>query len=178
MVDVGIDGQIEFVNDAGKATGQLIAVQVKSGPSYFHDHGDHWWFYPDSKHRYYWERYPLPVIVMLHHPDENITYWADARLALRSPEKASLAHISVPKATQLQSTSRDKLFVSVGASGAQVLPIPEVLKVYLISASLHRGFDRSVNLRFTSLRWQHGRARVSRLPGTLQTGCRTHGPGR
>ncbi|WP_221928138.1 DUF4365 domain-containing protein [Pseudomonas syringae] len=32
--DVGIDGNIEFVNAEGFATGRIVAVQVKSGPSY------------------------------------------------------------------------------------------------------------------------------------------------
>ena len=52
MADVGIDGQIEYVSRDGKATGQLLAAQVKSGPSYFHDHNTHWHFYPDDKHRF------------------------------------------------------------------------------------------------------------------------------
>lgn len=30
--DVGIDGNLEFVNPDGFATGKAIAVQVKSGP--------------------------------------------------------------------------------------------------------------------------------------------------
>lgn len=32
--DVGIDGQIEHVDERGNATGHLVAVQVKSGTSY------------------------------------------------------------------------------------------------------------------------------------------------
>ncbi|WP_270828343.1 DUF4365 domain-containing protein [Aeromonas sp. Y318-1] len=32
--DVGIDGQIELVNDDGSATGMLIGVQIKSGDSF------------------------------------------------------------------------------------------------------------------------------------------------
>jgi Domain of unknown function (DUF4365) len=31
MADVGIDGQIEYVNKEGYATGRMIAVQIKSG---------------------------------------------------------------------------------------------------------------------------------------------------
>lgn len=33
--DVGIDGNLEFVNTDGFATGRIVAVQVKSGRSYF-----------------------------------------------------------------------------------------------------------------------------------------------
>lgn len=35
MADVGIDGQIEYVSPEGFATGRMIAVQIKSGPSFF-----------------------------------------------------------------------------------------------------------------------------------------------
>lgn len=34
MADVGVDGQIEYVNPEGFATGRMIAVQIKSGPSF------------------------------------------------------------------------------------------------------------------------------------------------
>ena len=34
MADVGIDGQIEYVSPEGFATGRMIAVQIKSGPSF------------------------------------------------------------------------------------------------------------------------------------------------
>jgi Domain of unknown function (DUF4365) len=33
--DVGIDGQLEFVTPDGFATGRMVAVQVKAGPSLF-----------------------------------------------------------------------------------------------------------------------------------------------
>ena len=36
MADVGIDGQIEYVSPEGFATGRMIAVQIKSGPSLFY----------------------------------------------------------------------------------------------------------------------------------------------
>ena len=35
--DVGIDGQIEYVNSRGEATGKIIAVQIKSGDSYLNE---------------------------------------------------------------------------------------------------------------------------------------------
>jgi hypothetical protein len=36
---VGVDGQVELVNDDGEATGALVAVQIKSGRSYLNDAG-------------------------------------------------------------------------------------------------------------------------------------------
>src|SRR5690349_21713482 len=61
--DVGIDGQIEQVNEKGEATGKIVAAQIKSGNSYLVDKGDYFWFYPQEKHRNYWCVFPLPVIL-------------------------------------------------------------------------------------------------------------------
>jgi len=125
--DVGIDGQIELVDSKGRATGQLVAVQVKSGTSYFHDSGEEWRYYPAEKHRLYWERFPLPVLVVLHSPLNGKSYWADARLALRSPGRSSLKYISIPKNQRLQDATPEELFASVGMSSRPFLPLAEVL---------------------------------------------------
>src|SRR5438046_2654846 len=66
--DLGIDGQIEHLNVQGRSTGHLVAVQVKSGPSYLRKDGDSIVFYPQKKHRNYWERFPIPVIVIIYDP--------------------------------------------------------------------------------------------------------------
>lgn len=127
LTDVGIDGQIEFVNDAGQATGQLLAVQVKSGASYFDDKGAYWRFYPDPKHRYYWERFPFPVIVVLHSPADGVTYWTDAQYALRNPETSELKYIRIPKENHLQRTTAEKLFATAGAFSRPYLPVEEII---------------------------------------------------
>jgi hypothetical protein len=86
--DVGIDGQIEYVNSDGKATGRLILVQVKSGERYFASAtAENVMYIPDARHRTYWERAPLPVILVLHHPTKG-SFWADARSQLRQGKNA------------------------------------------------------------------------------------------
>lgn len=62
--DVGIDGQIEYVNNVGEATGKIAAVQIKSGDSYLYygkSDRENWTFYPNEKHKFYWEKFPIPV---------------------------------------------------------------------------------------------------------------------
>ncbi len=39
---------------------------------------------PQQKHRSYWARHPLPVILVLHHEAEGKTIWADARAQIRA----------------------------------------------------------------------------------------------
>jgi len=73
--DVGIDAQVEIVKD-GKPTGALIAIQIKSGVSYFSEvAGNSVVFRPDSRHVEYWIRYSLPVIIVLYEPKQKIFIW-------------------------------------------------------------------------------------------------------
>ena len=95
--DVGIDGQVEHVDDEGNCTGHVIAVQVKAGPSYL-SKGDeetiH--FYPEEKHRNYWRDFPVPVILAIVDTESQTTYWTDARRYLRSPLTSSEKAIRIP----------------------------------------------------------------------------------
>ena len=76
--DLGIDGQIEFLElSAAISTGCIIAVQVKSGKSYFRSEDNLYVrYYPSRKHRRYWKRLNLPVILVLHDPDRDLTIYA------------------------------------------------------------------------------------------------------
>jgi hypothetical protein len=113
--DVGIDGQLEYVNDDGYATGKLVAVQVKSGPSYFEHPTDLGWkFYPETKHRRYWEQFPVPVILVLNDPETGHCYWVDVRQALRVPLRDDQSFIVVPKANVLADTAPLELFETAG----------------------------------------------------------------
>lgn len=126
MVDVGIDAQIEMVAADGTVTGQLLAAQVKSGASYLKDAGDAWRFHLRNKHRFYWERFPVPVLLFLHSPADGAIYWADVRQALRNP-RADPSSIEIPRRNLLQAASANDLFASTGASAEACLPIEEVL---------------------------------------------------
>jgi hypothetical protein len=78
--DVGIDGQIEYVNPQREAMGRIVLVQVKSGPSYFAKANEVAVpYYANERHRNYWGHAPLPVILVLHNPEDYETIWVDAR---------------------------------------------------------------------------------------------------
>jgi len=120
--DVGIDGQLEFVDAEGFATGRTLAIQVKSGPSFFQNRMiGGWKFYPGEKHRTYWERYPLPVILVLHDPEAGLSYWTDARQALRSPESVGKA-IEVSEHDVLERTELPRLFQNAGVQSEIFIP--------------------------------------------------------
>jgi hypothetical protein len=73
--DFGIDAQIEVVANE-KATGKIIAAQIKSGLSYFAHEDQTGIIYRGSLEDLdYWLNHDLPVIVILFDPDSQIAYW-------------------------------------------------------------------------------------------------------
>lgn len=111
--DTGIDGHIEYVDENGAITGAFAAAQVKSGISYFKGKTeDAIPFLPDPKHCGYWARFPVPVILILHDPESNACYFADARSALRGMRERS--PILIPRSSILSGENRSKLFEAYG----------------------------------------------------------------
>ncbi|EOT44867.1 DUF4365 domain-containing protein [Enterococcus columbae] len=75
--DYGIDAQIETF-DRGYASGRLIAVQIKSGDSYFDEvTNGNIIFRGDIKHYNYWINHSLPVILVLYNPQDDKCYWKE-----------------------------------------------------------------------------------------------------
>ncbi|KQX57982.1 hypothetical protein ASE09_28645 [Streptomyces sp. Root66D1] len=66
-------------------------MQIKSGSSYFSKRADGIVrFKPEAKHRNYWASFPIPVVIVLYHPDEDLAIWGDARHQLRADLDAEL----------------------------------------------------------------------------------------
>ncbi len=139
--DVGIDGHIEFVTKDGFATGRLVAAQVKAGPSYFsHPSTNGWKFYPSSKHRQYWEAFPLPVLLILHDPESKRSYWTDARQVLRTPGEER-AYIEVSSNNVLESADPVALFENAGVQEQNFIgDISVVLKTLIEKTSRSSSF--------------------------------------
>ena len=73
--DVGIDALVEVVEEE-RATGQLLALQIKSGPSAVEERStDAIVFRGDPDHLAYWLSHALPVIVVVYDNDAGIAYW-------------------------------------------------------------------------------------------------------
>lgn len=74
--DIGIDAHMEFVDESGKNR-QLLALQIKSGSSWFKDKKDDYIVFRDINERqyHYWTTNSLPCIVVLHNPDDNMCIW-------------------------------------------------------------------------------------------------------
>lgn len=73
--DFGIDAHVEPRRGA-VGTGQLLALQIKSGPSYFkRATPDGWWLETDQKHADYWLGHALPVVVVAVDVESRQAYW-------------------------------------------------------------------------------------------------------
>lgn len=74
-VDHGIDAHIESIID-GRVSGRLIALQIKTGPSYFEEETDAGFvFRGDHKHAEYWLEHSLPVLLLLVDPPAQRILW-------------------------------------------------------------------------------------------------------
>lgn len=106
--DVGLDGQIEYVNVENEPTGGLLAVQIKYGDSYLTDRNDHWIFYPKKKHVQYWINYPIPVILFIYSPTSKCTYFARIQEELNSnPQQKG---VKIFKDNIFELASRETIF--------------------------------------------------------------------
>ena len=74
--DLGIDGYIDIVSTDGAATGQCLAVQIKTGLSYFSTATDGGFvFRGERKHLNYYMNCPMPVVIVLCNPKTKQCFW-------------------------------------------------------------------------------------------------------
>ena len=75
--DIGIDAHMEFVEDDKPR--QLLALQIKSGSSWFKEKKDDCIIFRNINERQYnyWTMNSLPCIVILYNPDDNMCIWQE-----------------------------------------------------------------------------------------------------
>jgi Domain of unknown function (DUF4365) len=73
--DYGIDAHVEVIEDE-KATGRLIALQIKYGESWFAEKTINGFvFRGDVNHLRYWQKHSLTVLIVLYNHIEEVAYW-------------------------------------------------------------------------------------------------------
>ena len=132
--DVGIDGQIEYTDNDGNATGKMVAVQVKSGKSYLVFRKDDIAFSIQEKHRAYWENFPVPVILVIYDKEQDVAYWEDVRRALRSGS-CNGKTLYIPKSQVFSAERKDFIFASCGTPEQELLDVGEIVAHMLTSAN-------------------------------------------
>jgi len=75
--DWGIDGEIEFKDDKGAASGKRVYVQLKSGDSYLHvreSDGREMFTIRNPRHVEYWQAHEYPVMLVIR-ASNGLTRW-------------------------------------------------------------------------------------------------------
>lgn len=74
--DCGIDAQIELATENEIASGKLIALQIKSGVSWFKESNEKGYVYRgDREHLEYWLSHSLPVLIVLCNTKTSVVFW-------------------------------------------------------------------------------------------------------
>jgi hypothetical protein len=74
--DFGIDAYIDIINDQNQLTGKSIAIQIKTGRSYFKETNELGIVYRDSiDHLNYYLNHDVPVLIVLVDEENESAYW-------------------------------------------------------------------------------------------------------
>lgn len=95
--DYGIDAHVEVV-DGEDVRGRLLALQIKSGESWFDQPtAGGWWYRPDEDHVTYWTHHSLPVVVVLYNPSTKLCHWQLVAAATLERSKTGGWKLLVPE---------------------------------------------------------------------------------
>jgi len=147
--DYGIDALVEVVTN-NETKGQLLAFQIKSGSSWFNEKTDNGVvFRSDAEHLGYWTNYPLPVVVVLHNPDNNSCYWevVNDKTIIQTGKGWK---IIVPYEQKIEKESKDKLYsfcnFPISGNDFSILSTTDTshaaAKRYSVSILLNRDFSK------------------------------------
>jgi hypothetical protein len=117
--DFGIDAHVETTGKDGKPSGKLLALQIKSGSSYFRPHGVDYIYHGELRHLEYWTRHCLPVFIVLHHPETGLTLWqkVEKRLATIKGNRWSMV---IPAEQRLEPRYKEHFQAGIAADAEAV----------------------------------------------------------
>jgi hypothetical protein len=107
--DLGIDAIVEFIKDE-QPLNKSIAIQIKSGPSYYNSKKQEC-IIPIESHREYWKNYPLPVFGIVYIPDLKIGYWIDIKHYLENNKETNTIKFIGNRANQFDTENYKNVFV-------------------------------------------------------------------
>ena len=129
--DYGIDAHAEPRED-GSPTGQLIALQIKTGESYFRKRGDNFVFYGERQHLDYWRRHVLPVFIVLHNPTTKQTIWQRVERDLVTEHSEGRWSIEIPTEQVLNASASDYLRKGISSDPKSVRRVRMLLDLPLM----------------------------------------------
>jgi len=158
--DFGIDAPAEKLEANGDGTGRLIALQIKSGSSWFRKRGDDYVYYGEARHREYWTNHSLPVFIILHDPDSGLTLWQRVERHLVEDGSNGRWLIVIPARNTLDAAQERFILAGIGSDPASVrryrlaldLPlIQRVAEAEFTFLRLEEWVNKSLNFRRTAM---------------------------
>lgn len=111
VADFGIDAEIEVAGQK-YPTGKMIAVQIKSGSSYFSNVTEEGFTFGfDEKHKKYWLGHVLPVVVLLYHPDRQECIWEVVNEFTVKKTSEKRYKLVIPKEKQFGESKKIELLI-------------------------------------------------------------------
>ena len=118
--DIGIDGIIEMERNDGASL--YIAVQVKSGKSYFKNKSESHITLYNMKQINYWNRLQVPVIIVIYNPTTSESCWLNIQhYVLDHPGSLKTKKIRIPIKQNFNSSAFD-----IFRSDARVILTPKL----------------------------------------------------
>lgn len=111
--DFGIDAYIDVISEFAQITGKTIALQIKTGQSYFSEKGAIGWIYRgEMKHLNYYLNHDIPVIIIIVDDINKKAYWniCDAE---KTEKAGSNWKITIPYNNELNSASKKELHIYI-----------------------------------------------------------------
>ncbi|WP_167597046.1 DUF4365 domain-containing protein [Leeuwenhoekiella sp. ZYFB001] len=126
--DLGIDGIIEFIQD-GKPINKSIAVQIKSGDSYFIK-SKQMCKIPIDQHRDYWSNYHLPVYGFVFIPALNKAFWINIKKYLDDNPYSKHIAFKINEINQLSNNTFLEIFIPIILNKTPNLPLVESINLF------------------------------------------------
>lgn len=126
--DLGIDGIIEFIQDE-KPAHKSVAVQIKSGPSYFQSNKETC-VIPVKNHREYWSNYALPVCGIVYVPELGKGFWTNIKSHLKNDKDLKSIKFIADRSNQLDLANFNRLFLPNVLNQTPDLSLDEALSFF------------------------------------------------
>jgi hypothetical protein len=107
--DLGIDAIIEIIKNE-KPTNKLIAIQIKSGKSYYVSKENKCKI-PVNDHYEYWKTYPLEVYGIVYVPSLNVGFWVNIKNYIRTFSGCNMIEFDCNRTNALDADSFGRIFV-------------------------------------------------------------------
>ena len=167
--DFGLDAHLE-PRAGSRGIGALLALQIKSGRSYFREATKHgWWLRTDHEHADYWLRHDLPVVLVQVDVEVGRVFWeavttltvkfTESGAKILIPNDQNVDETSLPALRELLSPSRDlgqpvaegadcRVFLGRGVSGKNGWQeFSRILVRQLVEVECVTGWDVVIKVR-------------------------------